>query len=76
MMLAGFIDEMGKIAANVAASLSVGKPAPLSFGTKPSSAMNIETKPTNYTTVNTETRDMGYGPAEQVKATPPPPVRA
>ena len=76
MVLASFMDEMSKIAANVAASLSVGKPATLAFGSKPSSAMKTELKPTNYTTVNTETRDTGYGTAEQIKATPPPPVRA
>lgn len=76
-MLASFIDELRKIAANTAApEVSVAKPAQLTFGSKPSSAMKTEVKPTDYSKVNTEPREAGYGTSMGLKSVPPPPIRA
>lgn len=73
-MLASFMDELEKISA--AANAVVAKPASLTFGAKPKSALKTEAKPTNYSMVNTVTRDTGFGTASQSKAVPAPPVRA
>lgn len=81
MELTAFLDELEKIAENIAQTTSIaqpaaaGKPAPVTFGSKPASGLKAETKPTNYSVVNTQAPMGEFGAAANAKVTPPPPIR-
>lgn len=78
MMQTAFFDELGKIAANIAAPPPVpspAKPAPISSGTKPKSSLKSTEKSTDYSVVNTQIPEAAYGSATGSKSVPPPPVR-
>lgn len=79
--LTAFWDELEKIAENIAQTTSMaqpaaaGKPAPVTFGSKPASGLKAETKPTNYSVVNTQAPMGEFGAATSAKMLPPPPIR-
>lgn len=78
VMLASFMDECTKIAANLVVggmSSSIGKPASITQGTKASSTLKPITKPTDYSVVHNQTRTADMNTAAETKAVPPPPVR-
>jgi hypothetical protein len=75
--MAAFFDELTKIADNMIASKlsDPAAPAKIPSGIKPPSPMKADTKPTNYTTVNTQQPEGQYDAADSYKSMPPPPVR-
>jgi hypothetical protein len=77
MVLASFLDELDKIAANVATTdVSGVKPAAIPSLTKTiSPATKPQTKATNYATINTQAPLAAPGVASGSKSVPPPPVR-
>jgi len=83
VMLASFMDELTKIAANkaigpVTSNIAVSsptKPATVTTGQKPSTSLKSEVKSTNYTVVNSQPPRAAQGTAAQSKAVTPPPVR-
>ena len=77
MVLVSFLDELDKIAANVAAAdVSGVKPAPIpSLSKTVSPAVKPQTKATNYATINTQAPMAASGVASGSKSVPPPPVR-
>ena len=67
-----FIDELDKIAANVATMMPVSQ---VTTGLRPTSPLKPAVKSTNYTQVNTQPPAAAYDSAQQAKSTPPPPVK-
>jgi hypothetical protein len=79
-MLVSLMDELEKIGANVAlANLSMpsaAKPAPLVRGSGVTTALKPNTKPTNYSTMHTQTPPSAVGTADSSKSAAPPAVRS
>ena len=77
MALVSFLDELSKIAANMAAAdVSGVKPASIpSLAKAVSPATKPQTKATNYATINTQAPMAASGVASSSKSVPPPPVR-
>lgn len=82
MVLASFMDEITKIAQNMAAPAGIksgmgsnvmAAPTP-SVGIPPQST-NPASKPTNFSIVNSEVPSAAEGGAGVTKSAPPPPVR-
>jgi hypothetical protein len=79
-MLAGFADEVEKIAGNVmsqsiSTSNAAMRPAARSTGPKVPKALKVETKPQNYSVVHSQQPMAAQDSAAQAKSVPPPPVR-
>lgn len=79
-MLAALMDELEKIAGNAAlpgfADSAIGKPASISEGSKVTTTLKPQTKPTNYSVVHNQSPMAATGTADASKSAPPPPVRA
>ena len=79
VVLSSFVDELGKIAENIAAQGTkslVSKIAPRMLPVKPKApTLSAATKGTNYTVVNTQPPPAAIGTASGTKSLPPPPVR-
>jgi hypothetical protein len=77
-VMTSFLDELGKIAMNMAVPTVSGTAKPASIPSMSKSLSPVtkpQTKATNYATVNTQAPLAAAGTASSSKSVPPPPVR-